>query len=101
MKITTENQTVTNQEATRDEKGSASVSNITDFFEVRHQLMLENRQIDNIQEATIPGVNDNSKHELSLASAKFVEEAVYWFVSAPALLYLVYLVIRPLIGIEP
>ena len=101
MKITIENQTVTNQEATRDETRSVSVPHVTDFFEARHQLMLANREIDNIQEATAPCVNDNRRHESCFASAKSVEAALYWFVSAPTLFYLIYLVVRPLIDIKP
>lgn len=101
MKITIGNQTVTNQDATSDEIRSVSVPHIADFFEARHRLMLENREIDNIQEATPPRVNDKRPHKSSLAWAKSVEAAVYWFVSAPTLFYLIYLVVRPLIDIKP
>lgn len=101
MKITIENQPVTNQDATPDAIRSVSVPDITDFFEARHQLMLQYREIDNIQEATAPRVNDNRRHKSSLALAVPVEAALYWFVSAPTLLYLVYLVVRPLIDIKP
>ena len=101
MKITIENQIVTNQGATRNEIRSVSVPHITDFFEARHQPMLEYREIDNIQQATAPRVNHNRRHKSSLALAKSVEATLYWFVSAPTLLYLVYLVVRPLIDIEP
>jgi hypothetical protein len=101
MKITIENQTVTKQGATPNEIRSVSVPHITDFFEARHQLMLEYREIDNIQETTAPRVNDDRRHKASLASAKSVEAALYWFVSAPTLLYLIYLVVRPLIDLKP
>jgi hypothetical protein len=101
MKITIENQTVTNQSATRDEIRSLSVHHITDFFEARHQLMLANRKTDNITEATAPRANDNRRPGSSLASVKSVEAALYWFISAPTLFYLIYLVVRPLIDIKP
>jgi hypothetical protein len=101
MKITIENQTVTNQDATLDEIRSGSVPHIMDFFELRHRLMLENRKIDNIQEATVRPVNYNRRYEYCLASAKFVEAGLYWFLSVPALGYLMYLVVQPLIATKP
>jgi hypothetical protein len=101
VKITIQNQNVTNQNAASDEIRSDSISHRTDFFEARHQLMLEYREIDNIQEVTPPRVNGNSRHQPSIAPARLVEETLYWFLSAPALVYLIYLVVRPLIAIKP
>jgi hypothetical protein len=101
MKITIENQTVTNQNEAADEIRSDSISHTTDFFEARHQLMLEYGEIDNIQEVTPARVNGNGRHQPSIASARLAEEALYWFLSAPALVYLIFLVVRPLIGIKP
>jgi hypothetical protein len=97
MKITIQNQTFTNQKAASDEMRSDS----TDFFEARHQLRLKYREIDNIQEVTPPRVNGNGRHQPSLAAARLAEEALYWFLSAPALVYLIYLLVRPLIAIKP
>jgi hypothetical protein len=101
MKIAIENQTLTHQEAITDDIRSGSAPNVTDFFEVRHQLILENREIDNIQEVPIGRVNHKRRHASSLIWAQRVEAALYWFISAPALLYLIYLIARPLIGVMP
>jgi hypothetical protein len=101
MKIVIKNQTLTHQDATTDEIRSGSAPEINDFFEVRHQLMLENREIDSIREEPVGRVNRNRRVASSLISAERVETALYWFISAPALFYLVYLVIRPLTGVTP
>jgi hypothetical protein len=101
MKIAIENQTLTHQDATTDETRSGSAPQVTDFFEVRHQLMLGNRKIDSIREEPVGRVNHNRRLASSLISAERVETALYWFISAPALFYLVYLVARPLIGVLP
>jgi hypothetical protein len=100
MKIAIKNQTVAYQDTITDEIRSGSGPRITDFFEARHQLMIENREIDNIQEVTTR-VDDNLRHKSSLFSAELVESALYWFISAPALLYLIYLIAQPPIGIMP
>jgi len=101
MKITIQNQTFTNQKAASDEMRSDPTPHTTDFFEARHQLMLKYREIDNIQEVTPPRVNGNGRHQPSLAAARLAEEALYWLLSAPALVYLIYLLVRPLIAIKP
>jgi hypothetical protein len=99
MKIAIENQTLTQQQAITSEIPSGSTPDVKDFFEVRHQLVLENREIDNIREERVGRANHNHRLESSLISAESVETALYWFVSAPALFYLVYLIIRPLTGV--
>ncbi|MBV9873719.1 MAG: hypothetical protein JO025_03235 [Verrucomicrobia bacterium] len=101
MKIATKNQPLTHQDATTDELRSGSAPEVNDFFEVRHQLMLENREIDSIREEPVGRVNRNRRLVSSLISAERVETALYWFISAPALFYLAYLVIRPLTGVAP
>lgn len=101
MKIAIENQTLTRQHAITDEIRSGSAPDVTDFFEVRHQLILENREIDNIKEVPVGRVNHKSRLASSLISAERVEAALYWFISTPALLYLIYLVARPLTGGMP
>ena len=101
MKIVIENQTLTHQNATTDVIRSGSAPGVPDFFEVRHQLMLENREIDCIREEPVGRVNHDRRLVSSLISAERVETALYWFISAPALFYLVYLVIRSLTGVMP
>jgi len=99
MKISIENQTLTNQPPITDETRSGSAPDVKDFFELRHQLILENREIDNIREEPVGRVNHNRRLASSLISAERVETALYWFVSAPALFYLAYLIVRPLTGV--
>ena len=101
MKIAIENQTLTLQHINTDEVRSGSARDVTDFFEVRHQLILENREIDHIQEVPVGLVNHKRRLASSLISAERVEAALYWFISAPALLYLIYSIARPLIGTMP
>lgn len=101
MKIAIKNQTLTHRDATTDEIRSGSAPEVNDFFEVRHQLMLENREIDSIREEPVGRVNHNRRLAFSLISAERVETALYWFISAPALFYLAYLVIRSLTGVVP
>ena len=101
MKATIENQPVTHKHATIDEIRSGSVSDLMDLFDVRHQLMVRYREIDDINEVSYERVKGHRRRGSSLALAQSVETAVYWFVAVPALLYLVYLVVRPLIGGMP
>jgi hypothetical protein len=101
MKITIENETVTYQPAGKDQIRAGSVPDMIDFFEVRHQLMLGYREINDTKEVDTTGLKGKRKHGYSLTLAESVETALYWFVAAPALLYLVYLVVQPLIGVMP
>jgi hypothetical protein len=101
MKATIENQTVTHKHATIDEIRSGSVSDLMNLFDVRHQLMLRYGETDDIKELTDTQVKGHRRRGSSLALAQSVENALYCFVAAPALLYLVYLVVRPLTGGMP
>ena len=101
MKIAIENQTHTDRNTNTDEVRSGSARDVTDFFELRHQLVLENREIDSIREEPVGRVNHNSRLAFSLISGERVETALYWLISAPALFYLAYLVIRSLTGVMP
>jgi len=101
MKIAIENQTHTDRNTNTDEVRSGSARDVTDFFELRHQLVLENREIDNIQEVPVGRVNHGRRLVSSLISAERVEAALYWFISAPALFYLIYLIARPFTGATP
>ena len=101
MKTAIEDQTLTRQHTIADEIRSGSAPNVADFFALRHQLILENREIDKIQELPVGCVNHSRRLASSLISAERVEAALYWFVSAPALFYLIYLIIRPLVDVLP
>ena len=101
MKIAIENQILTQQHAITDEIQSESALKLSDFSEVRHQMVLENREIVNLQKVPVGRVNCKQRHVSSLVLAERVEAALYGLVSAPALLYLIYLVARPLIGVMP
>jgi hypothetical protein len=101
MKIAFENQTLAHQPTTTDEIRSGPAPSVSDFFELRHQLILENREIDNLPEVPVGRVNHKRRHASSLALAEQVEAALYCLVSAPALLYLIYLIARPVIGVTP
>jgi hypothetical protein len=101
MKIATENQTLTHQPTVTEEIRSGPALNVPDFSEVRHQILLENREIDDLQELLVGSVNHKRRRVSSLVSAARVEAALYCLVSAPALLYLIYLIARPLIGVTP
>jgi hypothetical protein len=99
MKIAIENQTHTYQNANTYEIPAGSACDVTDFFDVRHQLILDNRETDNIQDVPVGRVSHTRRYASSLISAERVEMALYWFVSAPTLFYLIFLIIRPLTGV--
>lgn len=89
MNITIENQTLTTQDKTRPEV----VPHIMDFFEARHLLMLAPRKTRSVKKITARPANGNRRRETFDASANLIDEALYWFISAPALGYLVYVVL--------
>jgi hypothetical protein len=65
---------------------------VTDFFEARHQLML--RLLDGAtSDKTARAVGTINWHPQPFRAAPAVaEQALYWLISAPALVYLLYLV---------
>jgi hypothetical protein len=78
---------------TRADIQSKSGRVTTDFFEARHQLMLEwsEKAVSDI--TTRPVQGESVRHQLFSGSSNLAEEALYWFVSAPALVYLLHLVV--------
>jgi hypothetical protein len=89
MNITIENQTV----ITRGETRPKVAPHIMDFFEARHLLMLAPRETRRLKKITGRPVKRNRRPETFGASANLIDEALYWFISAPALGYLVYVVL--------
>ncbi|MFY9983917.1 MAG: hypothetical protein WAK31_04120 [Chthoniobacterales bacterium] len=89
MNITIEKQTVITRGETRPEV----VPHIMDFFEARHPLMLTSREARSLKKITGRPVKGNRRRETFDASANLLDEALYWFISAPALGYLVYVVL--------
>lgn len=65
---------------------------VTDFFEARHQLMLR-LQDSATSDKTGRAVGFINRHPQPFRAAPVVaEQALYWLISAPALVYLAYLV---------
>jgi len=65
---------------------------VTDFFEARHQLMLR-RQDSATSYKTARAVETINRYPQPFREAPAVaEQALYWLISAPALVYLVYLI---------
>jgi hypothetical protein len=66
---------------------------VTDFFEARHQLML-GRQDGATSDKTARAVEIINRHPQPFRAAPAAaEQALYWLISAPALAYLVYLIL--------
>jgi hypothetical protein len=64
----------------------------TDFFEARHQLMLRHQE-SATSGRTTRAVETINRHPQPFRTAPAVaEQALYWLISAPALVYLVYLI---------
>jgi hypothetical protein len=62
----------------------------TEFSEARHRLMLVCTNIPALDKATHTVRNRNNRRQV-FAGSQLVEEAFYWFLTAPALVYVVYL----------
>jgi hypothetical protein len=88
MNITIENQALTTQEDSRPKV----VPQRMNFFEARHLLMLASRDTGNRKEFTQRPVNGPDQRQAFLTSNGVFEDALYWLISAPALGYLIYLV---------
>jgi hypothetical protein len=89
MKITIENPTVTTQPDT----GTKQVPQIMDFCDARHLLALTGQETHSPKKITAQPVNGNRRPPTLGASPNLLDEALYWFISAPALGYLIYLVL--------
>jgi hypothetical protein len=62
-----------------------------DFFEARHQLMLP-RQDSTTSDKTARAVEIYWHPQPFRAAPAVAEQALYWLISAPALVYLVYII---------
>ena len=81
---------VTDQKQTASDIRRPPLPTVTDFFEARHQLWLQGRESAIANKTT---EQSKSRRIQPLArSSEIAEEAVYWFISAPALAYLLYLI---------
>jgi hypothetical protein len=75
--------------ASSDRSRSQSVS--TEFSEARHRLMIKSGNVPSSNKVA-DGVRDRNRQRQGFAgSSDLVEEAFYWFLTAPALGYVVYL----------
>jgi hypothetical protein len=77
-------------EPTTSDSQTRSSSVVADFSEARHHLMLESRHARR-DKAARPVETGTSKLRALAGSSELLEEAVYWFLTAPALAYVVYL----------
>ena len=89
MNITIKNQTVITRGETRPEVAP----HIMNFFEARHLLMLTSREARSLKKITARSVKGNRRRETFGAYANLLDETLYWFISAPALGYLIYVVL--------
>jgi len=69
---------------------SQSHSVNTEFSEARHRLLSDSPNIPALDKAQRTARNRNRQNQV-LAGSQLVEEAFYWFLTAPALVYVVYL----------
>jgi hypothetical protein len=91
MNIIFESVTDHRQEASATKPKSSPL--VTDFFEVRHQLMLR-RQESATSDKTAQAVEIiNRRPQPFRAAPAAVEQALYWLISAPVLAYLLYLIL--------
>jgi hypothetical protein len=90
MNIIFESVTDHQQDASDSQPKSSPL--VTDFFEARHQLMLR-RQDSATSGKTARAVQTINRNPQPFRAAPAVaEQALYWLISAPALVYLVYLI---------
>jgi hypothetical protein len=86
-------ESVTDQQQDVSDTQPKSSPLATDFFEARHQLMLW-RQDSATSDKTARAVETINRHpQPSGAAPAVAEQALYWLISAPALAYLVYLIL--------
>jgi hypothetical protein len=65
----------------------------TELFQARHKLMFEwsENAVPDITKRPVQG--ESARHQLFTGSSNLAQEAFYWFISAPALVYLLHLVV--------
>jgi hypothetical protein len=69
---------------------SQSHSVNTEFSEARHRLLPDSPNVPALDKAARTVRNRNGQHQV-FADSQLVDEAFYWFLTAPALVYVVYL----------
>jgi hypothetical protein len=85
-------ESVTDHQREASDTRPKSSSLVTDFLEARHQLMLR-RQDGATSDKTARAVEIiNRRPQPFRAAPAVAEQALYWLISAPALVYLVYLI---------
>ncbi len=86
-------ESVTDQQQEVSDTQPKSSPLVTDFFEARHELMLR-RQDSATSDKTARAVEIINRHPQPFRAAPAVaEQALYWLISAPALVYVVYLIL--------
>ena len=70
---------------------SPSHSVNAEFSEARHRLLTDSTNVPALDKAARAVRNPNSLRQVFAGSSELVEEAFYWFLTAPALVYVVYL----------
>jgi hypothetical protein len=78
-------------EPTTSDNRSRSRLVTTEFSEARHRLMLECRYAHALNKPVRAVQKGAGQHQIYAGSSEFLEEAFYWFLTAPALVYVVYL----------
>lgn len=73
---------------TRPESGPL----VTDFFEARHQLVLWHQDSTTSGKTARAVKTANRQPQPFRAAPAVAEQALYWLISAPALIYLLYLI---------
>ena len=81
----------TDPEPTAHNTQSRPRSVTTEFSEARHQLMLECKYSPALNKPLRAVQKGIRQQEIYANSSTLFEEAFYWFISAPALVYVVYL----------
>ena len=76
--------------ATTPNNRSQSHSVNTEFSEARHRLLPDSPNVPALDKAARTVLNRKRQHQV-FAGSQLVEEAFYWFLTAPALVYVVYL----------
>jgi hypothetical protein len=91
MYILVDTDCVTDQDVRSKRKESYPNPQIMDYFEARLQLRLGRHQTDHQAVATSSNPKASGRIEPSLGLTRVAEQALYWLLSAPALVYLCYL----------
>jgi hypothetical protein len=79
-----------NQSSTDTQQSITSHSVNTEFSEARHRLLPDSPNLPALDKAARTVRNRNGQHQV-FADSQLVDEAFYWFLTAPALVYVVYL----------